>query len=89
MRRPEDFFSAFKSERHGGEVNLRVLLEDGITVVAVNEGVSPDDQRRKQLAFLEDVFFKLLVLIVRQRRNLILELRVDFQIDHTHTPYLS
>lgn len=85
----EDFFSAFKWERHGGEVNLRVLLEDGITIVAVNEGVVPDDQRRKQLAFLEDVFFQLLVLIVRQRRNLILELRVDFQIDHTHTPYLS
>ena len=81
-----DFFAVLKSERHGGEVNLRVLLEDCITVVAVNKGVIPDDQRRKQLALFEDVFFKLLVLIVRQRRNLILELRVDFQIDHTHTP---
>ena len=82
----EDFFPAFKRERHGGKINLRMLLENGITIVAVNKDVIPNDQRRKQLAFLEDIFFKLLVLIVRQRRNLILELRVDFQIDHTHTP---
>ena len=40
--------------------------------------VVPDDQRREQLAFLEDVFFKLLVLIVRQRRDLILELPEGF-----------
>ena len=59
-----------------------MLLEDGITVVSVNEGVVPNDQRRDQLAFFEDIFFKLLVLIVRKRRNLILELWVDFQIDH-------
>ena len=63
-----------------------MLLEDGITVVAVNKDVVPNDQRREQLAFLEDVFFQLLVLIVRQRWDLILELRVDFQVDHTHTP---
>ena len=66
-----------------------MFLENGITIVAVNKGIVPDDQRREQLSFLEDVFFKLLVLIVRQRRDLILELRVNFQIDHTHTPYLS
>ena len=82
----EDFFSAFKRERHRGERDFGMFLNDLITVVSVNKGVVPDDQRRKQLAFLEDVFFKLLVLIVRKRRNLILELRVDFQIDHTHTP---
>ena len=63
-----------------------MLLENGITIVAVNKDVIPNDQRRNQLAFLEDVFFKLLVLIVRQRRNLVLELRVDLQVDHTHTP---
>ena len=50
--------------------------------MSVNEGVVPNDQRRDQLAFFEDIFFKLLVLIVRKRRNLILELWVDFQIDH-------
>ena len=55
-----------------------MFLKNRITVVTINKGVSPDDQRRKQLAFLEDIFFKLLVLIVRQRRNLILELRVVF-----------
>ena len=66
-----------------------MLLENGITVVAINKCIIPHDQRREQLAFLEDVFFKLPVFIVRQRRNLILELRVDFQIDHTHTPSLS
>ena len=54
--------------------------------MSINKGITPDNQRRNQLAFLEDVFFKLLVLIVRQRRNLALELRVDFQVDHTHTP---
>ena len=43
----ENFFSAFKRERHGGEINLRVLLEDGITIVAVNKDVIPNDQRRK------------------------------------------
>ena len=82
----EDFFSAFKRERHGGKINLRMLLENGITIVAVNKDVISNDQRRKQLTFLEDIFLKLLVLIVRQRRDLILELQVDFQIDHTHTP---
>lgn len=80
------FFAVLESERHGGEINLRVLLEDGITIVTINKGVTPNDQRRKQLTFLEDIFLKLLVLIVRQRRDLILELQVDFQIDHTHTP---
>ena len=63
-----------------------MLLENGITVVAVNKGIVPNDQRREQLAFLEDVFFKLLKFIIGQRRNLRLELRVDFQVDHTHTP---
>ena len=82
----ENFFPAFKGERHGGEINLRVILEDSITIVSVNKGVVPNNQRREQLAFLEDIFFKLLEFIIGQRGNLILELRVDFQIDHTHTP---
>ena len=34
----------------------------------------------------KDIFFKLLKFIIGQRGNLGLELRVDFQIDHTHTP---
>ena len=82
----ENFFPAFKREKHSEKINLRMLLEDGITVVSINKGITPDNQRRNQLAFLEDVFFQLLVLIVRQRCDLILELRVDFQVDHTHTP---
>ena len=53
-----------------------MLLENGIAIVSINKGITPDDQRREQLALFEDIFFKLLVLIVRQRRNLILELRV-------------
>ena len=44
----------------GEDVYKRQLLENGITVVAVNKGIVPNDQRREQLAFLEDVFFKLL-----------------------------
>lgn len=82
----EDFFSAFKRERHGGEINLRVFLEDGITIVSVNKGVVSHNQRRNQLALFEDVFFKLLKFTIGQRRNLGLELRVDFQVDHSHTP---
>ena len=45
----EDFFPVFKRERHRGEINLRVLLEDGITIVSINKGVVPNDQRREQL----------------------------------------
>ena len=85
----EDFLSVRKAERHSRETNLRVLLENGITIVAVNKGVAPDDQRREQLAFLEDVFFKLLTLIVRQRRDLILELRSIFRLIIRTLLYLS
>ena len=46
----ENFFSAFKRERHGGKINLRMLLEDGITIVTINKGITPDNQRRNQLA---------------------------------------
>ena len=63
----EDFFPAFKRERHGGEINLRVFLEDGITIVSVNKGVVPHDQRREQLALFQDIFFKLLKFIIGQR----------------------
>ena len=63
-----------------------MLLEDGITIVSVNKGVVPHDQRRNQLALFEDIFLKLLKFIIGQRRNLGLALRVNFQIDHTHTP---
>ena len=63
-----------------------MLLNDFITIVTVNKGVVSHDQSRNQLALFEDVFFKLLKFIIGQRRNLGLELRVDFQIDHTHTP---
>ena len=63
-----------------------MFLNDFITIVTVNEGVVPYNQRGEQLAFLEDIFFKLLKFIIGQRGNLGLKLRVDFQIDHTHTP---
>ena len=63
-----------------------MLLENGITVVTINKCIVSNDQRREQLALFEDIFFKLLKFIIGQRRNLGLELRVDFQIDHTHTP---
>ena len=63
-----------------------MLLKNRIAIVSVNKGIAPNDQRREQLAFFQDIFFKLLKFIIGQRRNLGLELRVDFQIDHTHTP---
>ena len=63
-----------------------MLLNDFITVVSINKGITPNNQRRNQLALFEDVFFKLLKFIIGQRGNLRLELRVDLQIDHTHTP---
>ena len=61
-----------------------MLLNDLITIVAINKGITPDNQRREQLALFQDIFFKLLEFIIGQWRNLGLELRVDFQIDHTH-----
>ena len=56
-----------------------MFLKNGITVVTVNKGVVPNDQRREQLALFQDIFFKLLKFIIGQRGNLRLELRVDFQ----------
>ena len=82
----EGFLTVRKAERHGRKADFGVLLKNRITVVTINKGVVPHDQRRDQLAFFQDVFFKLLKFIISQRRNLGLELRVDFQIDHTHTP---
>ena len=63
-----------------------MFLNDFITIVSINKGIVLNDQRRKQLTLFEDIFFKLLKFIIGQRGNLGLELRVDFQIDHTHTP---
>ena len=63
-----------------------MLLNDFITVVSINKGITPDNQRREQLALFQDILFKLLKFIIGQRRNLGLELRVDFQVDHSHTP---
>ena len=56
-----------------------MLLNDFITVVSINKGITPDNQRRDQLALFQDIFFKLLKFIIGQRRDLGLELRVDFQ----------
>ena len=36
----EGFFAVLKSARHGGKINLRMLLENGITVVAINKGIA-------------------------------------------------
>ena len=55
-----------------------MLLNGLITIVAVNKGITPDDQRRNQLALFEDIFFKLLKFIIGQRGNLGLELRGSF-----------
>ena len=63
-----------------------MLLKNRITIVTVNKCIVPHDQRREQLALFQDIFFKLLEFIIGQWRDLGLELRVDFQIDHTHTP---
>ena len=73
-----NFFAVLKSERHSGKINLRMLLEDGITIVTVNKCIVPNDQRREQLAFFEDIFFKLLKFIIGQRRDLGLKLRGRF-----------
>ena len=63
----EDLFSAFKWERHRGERDFGMFLNDFITVVAINKCIIPHDQRRNQLALFEDVFFKLLKFIIGQR----------------------
>ena len=38
-----------------------MFLNDFITIVAVNEGVIPDNQRRDQLALFEDITFRRLM----------------------------
>ena len=63
----EDFFSAFKRERHRGEGDFGMFLNDFITVVTINKGVIPNNQRREQLALFQDIFFKLLKFIIGQR----------------------
>ena len=47
-----------------------MLLNDFITIVAINKGVTPNDQRRDQLALFQDIFFKLLEFIIGQRRKM-------------------
>ena len=76
----ECFLTVCKAERHGRKADFGVILKNCITVVAINKGVAPHDQRRQQLAFLEDIFFKLLKFIIGQRRNLGLE-AVDWYAD--------
>ena len=72
------FFTICKAERHGRKADFGVFLKNRITVVTINKGVVPNNQRREQLALFEDIFFKLLKFIIGQRGNLGLELRVDF-----------
>ena len=56
--------------------------------MTVNKCIVPNDQRRDQLAFLEDIFFKLLKFIIGQRGNLRLELRVGFQLEQFFLGFL-
>ena len=44
------FFAVLESERHGGERDFGMLLNDFITIMAINKCVVPHDQRRNQLA---------------------------------------
>ena len=85
----ENFFPAFKRERHRGERDFGMFLNDLITVVSINKGTVPDNQRREQLALFEDIFFKLLKFIIGQRRNLGLELRDNFRLIIRTLLYLS
>ncbi len=83
----KNFFSAFKA----GAESWRKRSQDASGewhngCVHRQEVITLDNQRRDQLALFQDIFFKLLEFIISQRRNLGLELRVDFQVDHTHTP---
>ena len=48
------FFAILKSERHGRKADFGMFLKNRITVVTINKGVTPNDQRREQLAFFED-----------------------------------
>ena len=82
----ECFLTICKAERHGRKADFGMFLKNRITVVTINKGVVPHNQRRNQLALFEDVFFKLLKFTIGQRRNLGLGLRVDFQVDYLHTP---
>ena len=61
------FFTICKAERHGRKADFGVFLKNRITIVAVNKCIVPHNQRREQLAFFQDIFFKLLKFIIGQR----------------------
>ena len=46
------------------DVYKRQLLNDLITIVTINKGITPDNQRRNQLALFQDIFCKLLKFII-------------------------
>ena len=58
----ECFLTICKAERHGRKADFGMFLKNCITVVTINKGVIPNDQRREQLALFQDIFFKLLML---------------------------
>ena len=61
----------------GSELNLWVLLEDAIAVVAVHEHTIPDNERVDNNSIRQDVFLELFQLFLPKRRNLVRKLRVN------------
>ena len=67
-RSKRDFFPAFKGERHGGERDFGMFLNDGITIVSVNKVLPQTIKGEISLPFFQDIFFKLLKFgIIGQR----------------------
>jgi hypothetical protein len=56
-----------------------VLMADTVAIVTVHNGVSPQGNRHHNLAVGKNVFFKLMVLVLCQRRDNLFKFGIDFQ----------
>ena len=64
--------------------NVRMLLENSVSVMTVNNQPIPDDDRIDNLAIIDDVFLKLFQLLKSECLNLALNLRVNFKRSQFH-----
>ena len=64
--------------------DVRMLLENSVSVMTVNNQPVPDDDRIDNLAIIDDVFLKLFQLLKSEWWNLALKLRVNFKRSQFH-----
>ena len=81
-----DFLEARELFFEGCEGDFRMLLQDGATVVPVNDDVlpGPNDDRIMDNSILDDIVFEKIVLFRGQRRDKRTKLRIDDEITELH-----